>query len=176
MIVEGGKTWRGNWGRLAVCDRMQSHFTGFKYHREMVEQDILLGWQQRENGSRKGGKHPAYLLSSLSGTFSQVHQRGRFDWGRPSCPPSPVGCPLGLCCPPARWPPSTHCVFRAIGLAPCQHCGQLPVQLTGRHDHGGRLRNSQTSKISKVLSTLIPLSLSRLKLEKHVNRRLLSFM
>ena len=98
VIVEGGKTWRGNWGRLAVCDRMQSHFTGFKYHREMVEQDILLGWQQRENGPRKWGKHPAYLLSSLSGTFSQVHQRGRFDWGRPSCPPSPVGCPSGLCC------------------------------------------------------------------------------
>ena len=118
----------------------------------------------REKRSRKWGKHPAYLLSSLSGTFSQVHQRGRFDWGRPSCPPSPVGCPSGLCCPPARWPPSTHCVFRAIGLAPCQRCGQLPVQLTGRHDHGGRLHNSQTSKTSKVLSTLILLSLSPLKL------------
>ena len=164
MIVEGGKTWRGNWGRLAVCDRMQSHFTGFKYHREMVEQDILLGWQQGEKVKKRGGNIQPTCCPVCPGLFLRFIKGVGLTGGGPLAPLPLLVAHQASVASVARWPPSTHCVFRAIGLAPCQHCGQLPVQLTGRHDHGGRLRNSQTSKISKVLSTLIPLSLSRLKL------------
>ena len=119
---------------------------------------------REKTGQEKGGNIQPTCCPVCPGLFLRFIKGVGLTGGGPLAPLPLLVAHQASVASVARWPPSTHCVFRAIGLAPCQRCGQLPVQLTGRHDHGGRLRNSQTSKISKVLSTLIPLSLSRLKL------------
>ena len=140
MIVEGGKTRRGNRGRLAICVIGCKATAQGLIHKEMVEGGhkdrggLATGetWS-RERRVRSGGY---YLPSSLFGISSQVRQTGKSDRGPPSCPPSPVGCPSQPLLLPTCLPnlPTAHCVFRATVST---RAGSLPAatslaQLTGR--------------------------------------------
>ena len=97
-------------------------------HRVMAEEDIRREGGLATGKTGQGGHQAFYLPSSLSGTSSQVRQRGKSDRGPPSCPPSPAGCPSL---------PTAHCVFRATvstraGSLPGSSGHLPPVQLTGR--------------------------------------------
>ena len=70
MIVEGGQTWRGNWGRLAICVIGCKATAQGLIHREMVEEDIRRGGVGNRDNWSMGSSGLLPAVQSVRDFFS----------------------------------------------------------------------------------------------------------